>query len=242
MHGCVITDSLPRIRPIERPRLCLCASARVKTKIPAVHWCPYTDPLLWKGNESATINESESFQQLSAPWKVMLLSDGSVTRHLKLMTGLEVAVECLEMRHLQQPELAPDVPPEFALLDPPIIRRQVLLRLHGQPGNEGDAAPLVYAASWWNATAVESYLKDSSLPIWASLSRERLELFRDIRDVYLGHCPDLEDVFQAKGPFWGRDYVFWHNKEPLTVIHEVFSSSLSQYLGSMGADSLGSSV
>lgn len=141
--------------------------------------------------------------------------------------------ECLEMRHLHRDNLAPDVPPEVSLLDAPLLQRQVLLRLHGHAG-DGTALPLVYAASWWNATAVKNYLKDSSLPIWASLSRERLELFRDIRDVYLGNCPNLEDVFQAQGPFWGRDYVFWHKEEPLTVIHEVFSSALSEYLGSMG--------
>ena len=31
-------------------------------------------------------------QQLSPTWKVMLLSDGSVTRHLQLLTGQSIAV------------------------------------------------------------------------------------------------------------------------------------------------------
>ena len=33
------------------------------------------------------------------------------------------------------------------------------------------------------------------------------------------------------GPFWGRQYVFWHGGKPLTVIYEVFSPRLQEYLG-----------
>lgn len=35
----------------------------------------------------------------------------------------------------------------------------------------------------------------------------------------------------ARGPFWGRQYLFWHGGQPLTLIHEVFSPHLAQYLG-----------
>lgn len=140
------------------------------------------------------------------------------------------------MRKMDKLDTAANLPHEVSLLHPPMLQRQVLLRLRGSEASqfENGSAPLVYAASWWNATAVSEYLKDSSLPIWASLSKERLELYRDIHDIYYGDCPHLEDMFNSKGPFWGRDYVFWHDQEPLTVIHEVFSSALSEYLGSMG--------
>ena len=37
--------------------------------------------------------------------------------------------------------------------------------------------------------------------------------------------------FGQRGPFWGRQYLFWHDKQPLTLIYEVFSTSLEQYLG-----------
>lgn len=38
----------------------------------------------------------------------------------------------------------------------------------------------------------------------------------------------------AKGPFWGRQYVFfWKGGMPLTVIYEVFSPKLERYLGKM---------
>jgi chorismate lyase len=134
------------------------------------------------------------------------------------------------MRRMEADQLV-DVPEECALVEPPYMQRQVYLQAC-QPSSP----PLVYAVSWWNADTVREYLKDASMPIWASLSRERTELFRDIRSVYYGQCPALEDIFKVEGPFWGRDYVFWHQGKPLTVIHEVFSTALSEYLGpSQGA-------
>jgi chorismate-pyruvate lyase len=39
--------------------------------------------------------------------------------------------------------------------------------------------------------------------------------------------------FGQEGPFWGREYIFWHNKKPLTLIHEVFSPALEDFLGPM---------
>ena len=154
-----------------------------------------------------------------------------------------------------------------------------------------------------------------SLPIWASLSKGKTELYRDIQAVFLGNSPVLEEYtialsastmftkawplygnqafaavglhgfnlgehgetpqpcmdapsqpesqacgssarchppaylhaytisarafslwticrqFGRTGPFWGRQYLFWHDRKPLTVIHEVFSTSLERYLG-----------
>lgn len=37
--------------------------------------------------------------------------------------------------------------------------------------------------------------------------------------------------FGAAGPFWGRQYLFWHGRRPLTLIYEVFSTALEELLG-----------
>lgn len=37
--------------------------------------------------------------------------------------------------------------------------------------------------------------------------------------------------FGEPGPFWGRYYIFWHQGRALTVIHEVFSPAMRQWLG-----------
>lgn len=84
----------------------------------------------------------------------MLLSDGSVTRHLQLMTGLKVSVECLEMRRLKDDMDMSALPRAVSLIQGPLLQRQVLLHLP-EPLNRA----YVYAVSWWNADTVERYLK-----------------------------------------------------------------------------------
>ena len=59
--------------------------------------------------------------------------------------------------------------------------------------------------------------------------------------VALGGNPALERHFGCVGPFWSRQYLFWHDGAPLTLIHEVFSSSLEAYLGPSSSSSSSSS-
>ncbi|KAK9830507.1 hypothetical protein WJX72_012138 [[Myrmecia] bisecta] len=191
-------------------------------------WHPLEQPLIWQGSEDEAVFQGMLPVQLSPPWKVILLSDGSVTRHLQLMTDLKVHVDCLEMANIGEDREG--LPMGAELIPGPLLQRQVLLR---SPGPSQRA--LVYAASWWNADHVNEYLKDGSQPIWVSLSRERTELYREIQQVYHGNSPYLEEVFDTPGPFWGRQYLFWHNQQPLTLIYEVFSNSLEKYLGPCSA-------
>jgi hypothetical protein len=55
---------------------------------------------------------------------------------------------------------------------------QVLLWSQG-----AQQVPLVYAASWWASATVDRYLSDRALPIWVSLAKGHLELFREIQMV-----------------------------------------------------------
>ena len=41
----------------------------------------------------------------------------------------------------------------------------------------------------------------------------------------------LRREFGEQGPFWGRQYIFWHDAKPLTLIYEVFSPRLQRLLG-----------
>ncbi|KAL0046866.1 hypothetical protein WJX82_000245 [Trebouxia sp. C0006] len=192
------------------------------------NWHEPLSTILWQGSESEARKRLP--QGMSPPWKVMLLSDGSVTRHLQLLTDLPVQVDCLEMRNVGSS--TEGLPPGVEAIPGPRTQRQVLLRLPDL--EKGSKGAMVYACSWWDAAHVSEYLKDSSRPIWESLSQGRTELYRDIQQVYCGHSDYLEEAFQTRGPFWGRHYVFWHNGKPLTLIYEVFSTALEQYLGPCG--------
>jgi chorismate lyase len=166
-------------------------------------------------------------QQLSPTWQMLMLGDGSPTRHLQLLTGEPTEVDVIDMSPIgHDPDNAPSV---IEAVPGPRLRRQVWLRT-------ASGQRLAYATSWWEASHVDEYLQNRSLPIWASLARLRTELYRDIQGVHYGHSKALELAFGQTGPFWGRHYLFWHHGRPLTLIYEVFSPYLSKYLGPMNLE------
>lgn len=165
--------------------------------------------------------------QLAPAWQLLLLGDGSPTRHLQLLTGEPTEVDVIDMSLIGMDlDGAPDL---IQAVPEPRVRRQVWLRT---PSGQR----LAYATSWWEASHVDEYLQNRSLPIWASLTRLRTELYRDVQGIYYGNCTALESAFEQKGPFWGRHYLFWHHGQPLTLIYEVFSPYLTKYLGAMQLD------
>jgi chorismate-pyruvate lyase len=170
-------------------------------------------------------------ERLSGPWRLLLLGDGSPTRHLESLTGEPVEIELIAMAPeptnppgdgAQQPTSAPP-PPEIAELDGPLLRRQVWLRCGGQT--------LAWAESWWNQQQADVYLQQREQPIWRSLTSHRAELFREVDGLALVDAPWLEERFGEPGPFWSRHYRFFRGGRELTVIREVFSPALERWLG-----------
>lgn len=178
---------------------------------------------LWQGGEEI-VKQGLPHQKLKPTWQILLLGDGSPTRHLQLLTGEPTEVDVIEMSLIGKEN--DGAPQDVRFISEPRLRRQVWLRT-------SSGQRLGYATSWWDATHVDEYLENRSLTIWESLSRSHMELYRDIQGLYYGKCKALELAFGEKGPFWGRHYLFWHDNRPLTLIYEVFSPYLSKYLGEM---------
>jgi chorismate--pyruvate lyase len=163
-------------------------------------------------------------QRLSPAWQLLVLGDGYTTRNLTLVCGQSIQAHVLESIPVD-----PDVEKAPAHLDPlgeAIQRRQVWLG--------PDRMPLLYATSWWEQTQIQSTLKDPNLPIGTTLMGAGAEVSRRILGVWWGHCPELERLFGTEGPFWGRHYWLIRHQRPLTLIYEVFSSRLSQWIGDPG--------
>lgn len=121
-----------------------------------------------------------------------MLGDGSPTRHLQLLTGEPTEVDVIDMSAIG---LSTDNAPEQILAVPgPRVRRQVWLRT-------ASGQRLAYATSWWEASHVDEYLQNRSLPIWASLARLRTELYRDVQGIYYGDSKALELAFGESGRF-----------------------------------------
>jgi len=170
-------------------------------------------------------------ERLSGPWRLLLLGDGSPTRHLESLTGEPVEIELIAMAPeptnppgdgAQQLTSAPP-PPEIAELDGPLLRRQVWLRCGDQT--------LAWAESWWNQQQADAYLQQREQPIWRSLTSNRAELFREVDGLAVVDAPWLEERFGEPGPFWSRHYRFFRGGKELTVIREVFSPVLERWLG-----------
>ncbi len=160
-------------------------------------------------------------QSLSGPWKLLLLGDGSPTRHLHLLTGHQVEVKLIGMAAI--PSANDQAPKEVKDLKPPLLRRQVWLTCNAQT--------LAWAESWWNQNEAEEHLQKKDEPIWRSLTKGRSELFREVDGLALVRGDWLETEFERKGPFWSRHYRFFRNAKELTVIREVFSPNLETWLG-----------
>lgn len=178
---------------------------------------------IWQGGEDV-VKMGLPHDKLAPPWQILLMGDGSPTRHLRLLTGEKILVDVIDMSLIGDD--GDHAPIDIEKVPKPRLRRQVWLKTES-------GQRLAYASSWWDATHVDEYLQNRSLPIWESLSSLHTELYRDIQGVYYGNCQALESAFQEKSPFWGRHYLFWHDRKPLTLIYEVFSPYLSKYLGSM---------
>lgn len=178
---------------------------------------------IWEGGEEV-VHAGLPHDQLAPAWQILLLGDGSPTRHLRLLTGEPIEVDVIDMSPIGSND--DGAPTQIQAVPQPWLRRQVWLRT-------ASGQRLAYAASWWDANQVDAYLQNRTLPIWDNLSRLHTELYRDIQGIYYGHCAALELAFQEKGPFWGRHYLFWHDGQPLTLIYEVFSPYLRKYLGKM---------
>ena len=176
---------------------------------------------IWQGG-SEVVKTGLPHQQLAPAWQMLLLGDGSPTRHLQLLTGEPTEVDVIDMSAIGMDN--DGAPNSLQVVPGPRIRRQVWLRT-------ASGQRLAYATSWWEARNVDEYLENKSLPIWASLAKLRTELYRDVRGIYYGESPALAQAFGETGPFWGRHYLFWHRGEPLTLIYEAFSPYLQRYLG-----------
>jgi len=203
-------------------------SASTPLDLPFAHAKPadwYSLQPLWQGNKTV-VQQGLPHDQLSPAWQILMLGDGSPTRHLQLLTREPTEVDVIDMSAVG--EEGDRAPIQIEKVPGPHLRRQVWLRT-------ASGQRLAYATSWWEASHVDEYLKNRSLPIWASLAELRTELYRDIQGIYFGESEALEDAFEQKGPFWGRHYLFWHHGKPLTLIYEVFSPYLIRYLGPMSS-------
>ncbi|MFN9659326.1 MAG: chorismate lyase [Cyanobacteriota bacterium] len=173
----------------------------------------------------ADVADGRAGDALSGPWKLLLLGDGSPTRHLRLLSGAPLTIGLIAME--PDAPASGERPREVDELVPPLLRRQVWLTCGGES--------LGWAESWWNQDQAEACLRNRRQPIWSSLTEGRTELFREVDGLALVEADWLTQRFQRPGPYWSRHYRFFREGRELTVIREVFSPALERWLGPAAA-------
>ena len=186
-------------------------------------WNRIEEPM-WQGSE-ADIRKGLPFDLLSPNSQMFLLGDGAPTRHLQLLTQSEIVVDVVAMTSIGDDD--DNAPSDISAIAAPRIRRQIWLR-SPQTGEV-----FSHATSWWSEATMQKYLKDPSLPIWVSLNQKYTELYRDLKGIYKGACPNVAKTFGYPeiDTYWGRHYLLWHGGEPITMIYEVYSPAIGKYLG-----------
>ena len=77
-------------------------------------------------------------------------------------------------------------------------------------------------------------LTNKKEPIWKNLTKDGSELFREVDSISIVNSKWLQSEFLTEGPLWSRNYRFFRNKKPLTIIREVFNPYLEKWLGTSG--------
>ena len=179
--------------------------------------------ILWEERASNFL-EINKYPEIPGAWKLMLLGDGSPTRHLQLLTKQETKIELIGMN--LDNEILKGTPNEINQLTKPLVKRQVWIK--------NNDITLAWAESWWNIEAVNMNLTNKKEPIWKNLTKDRSELFREVDAISIVNSSWLQKEFSLKGPFWSRNYRFFRNKKPLTIIREVFNPYIEKWLGNSG--------
>ncbi|MGQ0677750.1 MAG: chorismate pyruvate-lyase family protein [Rhodospirillales bacterium] len=173
---------------------------------------------------SATGRDEAVLAELPPAWRLLMLSDGSATRSLTLLTGQAIAADVKESVDIAADRHAP---PEIGLLEKPHLRRTVILKTR--------AGTIVsYAVSWWNKADYRSFLKNPALPIGTNMKQAQSEYCREICSLFLAGGAELDHLFRAEGPYLGRHYVMRHANRPLNVIVEIYAPAIAYHLDSTG--------
>ena len=165
---------------------------------------------------------AQSFKRVSlkglAPiWQTILLSDGSLTRHLEILSGGLIQLK-IELVMIIQSYNSFDKLLCSKILYPQLSRKIWLTTKEG--------SRIVYANSIWDADELSKLINNEKLPLGISFIESELDIFKQIYKIDYIYSIDLENSFKQIGPFWSRYYFLLHHGKIIASILEIFSPCL----------------
>lgn len=145
-------------------------------------------------------------------WKVILLGDGSFTRHCQIITYGDTIIN----------HISTSIYSKIYNLSQSYVNRKVWI------GNSLKNK-LIFASSWWSTEQYKAIYKYPSKAIGSFFIQSKLDYYRDIHCIFWGYSSELENCFLVPGPFWGRYYTLFHKGKPIALIYEIFSPLLENF-------------
>ena len=154
---------------------------------------------------------------LSLLQKTLLVTDGTVTQLLEVISGEQIRVEKLEHG------LVASGPARLELnAGEPVISRRILLR--------GATRAYMYAHSWLVPARMPPHMQDAmrqtDTPIGQLWKTSRLETFREIIDFRRESDPAVAALLGTDGPLLTRSYLIHAGGQPMGLIAEKFPATL----------------
>nr|WOA02494.1 hypothetical protein [Gloiopeltis furcata] len=142
-------------------------------------------------------------------WQLVLINDGSFTQNLNSLTGKKITVELTSV-------------PNCRLSYNKYHSRKVWL-------TDCKHNKLAFAHSIW-LDQVNAINLSKNIPIGQSLIKLKIDIHRDLHEIYYGYSRRLEKKFDSYGAIWGRKYTIYYESKPLTTIQEFFSPKILGFL------------
>lgn len=168
-------------------------------------------------------SETFDFESLSLSQQILLMTDGTVTDILSLLTG-----EPIHVTKLSQSIITDDLPAVLEIGEEDtnsakpieVLQRDILLT--------GVRDNYIYAQSLFVVSrmspSMQKNLLETDTPIGLLWKQEKLETYRDIISQGLTAAPELREhfPFTDSDDFLYRTYTVRHNQKPIGVITEKF--------------------
>ena len=138
------------------------------------------------------------------------MSDGSFTQNLNSLTNITTKIEITYES-------------DYAKLNHNNSIREILMKDYHNNN-------LAFAvSSWKNKKEMPFYIPQNE-PIGLSLIKSKIDIYKDIHEIYYGYSTYLEYTFKSVDAIWGRKYTLYYKNRSIITIKEFFSPKLINFL------------
>jgi chorismate-pyruvate lyase len=170
-----------------------------------------------------TINMEQIDVNIPKEWKILLVSDGSLTRNINTTQGQTIRIN--NIKH--NDKLSPLDKVFFSAIQHKKNEEHNLLKREVWLVNE-DHNAMAFAESYRTRNNLGTISLYYNQPIGKSIIEAEIDIHRQLQTIYYGYSTEIEKIFDSYGPIWGRSYFIYCDKKPAILINEFFSPALTR--------------